>query len=151
MIRCVANLFLRAYKIFYILFLNSDPYENKYCRPWHVVATMRLVLGFWEIYYPSVLDSFHVDISNLREREGLLWLRVQVTVPHAVEVTGQDLEGTGDIDLQSRDNLEYALPPSSLFSSVYIPKTESGNGVAHSGQLFPFQRMQSRLTPDRHA
>lgn len=64
MIRCVANLFLRAYKIFYILFLNSDPYENKYCRPWHVLATMHLVLGFWEIYYPSVLDSFHVDISN---------------------------------------------------------------------------------------
>lgn len=68
-----------------------------------------------------------------------MWRRVQVTVPHAAEVTGQDLEGTGDIDLKSRDNLECALLPSSLFSSVYIPRTQSGNGVAYSGQLFPFQ------------
>lgn len=66
--RCVAKLFLRAYKIFYILFLNSAPSENKYCRPWHVLATMGFVLGLWEIYYLYVLDSFHVDISNLWER-----------------------------------------------------------------------------------
>lgn len=42
-----------------------------------------------------------------------MWLRDQVTVPQAVEVTGHDLEGTGDIDLQSRDSLECPLPPSS--------------------------------------
>lgn len=49
-----------------------------------------------------------------------------------MEVTGHDLEGTGDIDLQSRDSLECTLPANSFFYIVYIPRTQSGNGVAHS-------------------
>lgn len=114
-----------------------------YYRPWHVLATMHFVLGTGKTYYPSVLESFHVDISNLRERELILSSEFRLQSLMLWKSQGRTLREQVILICSQGTALNAHYRPAP-FLHVNIPRTQSRNSVTHSEQLFPFQLMQSR-------